>query len=498
MEAADDAIVADTPPKRSFGRVILRNTLALSISEGILKLLNFLYTIYTLRILGEVGFGQYSAVIAFVGLFGVFFELGLAQYVERTIARDPSRTQALFWNLVTLRLILAITGMAAIIGLSVLLQHDTWMTLGVALFTGTFVLASFLMPLTTVLTANERFDLTSIIEVAAQIVTIIVGASLLYLGFGFWALLYVGFVSMPLQIVLALWAIRRYRYGPLRFQIDPSSWRPFIAASLPFGITSLALTFNFNADTVILDLFQDSAEIGWYNAAYRLVFSLVAVTGGFLTAITPSFSREHVHDPERVRSWTRASVQWMLLFALPAAVGASLLASQAMTLLYGEAFAPSGPVLAVIAWDIPLLMFCAFCGNVTAAVGLERPAARIYLLSAVLNVVLNAIFIPVYGKMAAATITIVTDIIMAFQFFVLLSNHMQLGQIRGYLLRIAIAAGLMGIAVWLSSALPVAVPIIVGIVSYGILIIVLRLVEPEILLMLVGKVRRLLGWKPIA
>ncbi|NWG19108.1 MAG: oligosaccharide flippase family protein [Chloroflexi bacterium] len=490
---ADSDAPSHNSERRSLGRIVLRNTLATTLSGGVLKVLNFLYTVYTLRVLGEAGFGQYSAVLAFVGLFGVFFEIGLAQYVQRTIAQDPARTQALFWNLVVLRLILAIAGMAAITGLSLVLRHEPAMTFGVALFTGTFVLAAFLMPLITVLTANERLDLVSVMEVGAQLVTIVTGVLLLHSGAGFLGLLYVGFITMPLQIVMAVWAIRRYGYGPLHFRIEPASWRPFIRASLPFGVTSLALTFNFNADTVILNLFHSNAEIGWYNAAYGLVFSLVSVAGGFLTAITPSFSREHVSDPERVRSWTRASVRWMMLLALPAAMGVSLLASQAIQLLYGQAFAPSGPVLAVIGWDIPLLLFCAFCGNVTAAVGLEHPAARIYLFSAALNVVLNLLLIPMYGKMAAASITIVTDVVMAGQFFFLLANHMQLGQIRGYLLRVAGATGFMGGAVWLAVSLPLAVPIAIGVVVYGVLALAMRLVEPAQLAEIALKVRRRMG-----
>src|SRR5262249_35736713 len=163
----------------------------------------------------------------------------------------------------------------------------------------------------------------------------------------------------------------------LRFQIDPSTWLAFIRASVPFGLTSLALTFNYNADTVILDHFHNASVVGWYSVAYRLVFSLVAIARGFLDAVTPSLAREHVNNPERVRSWVRKSTQWMLLFGLPAVMGISLLAWQIVTLLYGPSFEPAGVALAVLAWDIPLMLVCAFCGNVTAAVGLEKPAARI-------------------------------------------------------------------------------------------------------------------------
>nr|MCU0494346.1 oligosaccharide flippase family protein [Chloroflexaceae bacterium] len=260
-----------TPTQRNLGRILLRNTLAVISGDVAIRLLNVLFTIVTVRLLGDVGLGQYAMTIAFVGLFGVFFELGLTQYFERTIAQNPASTQSLFWNLVALRLMLAVGGVVVISGLAVLWGHEPSVVTAIILFSLTFLLSAFLSPLTTLFTANERFDISTGMQVVNQLITIVLGTVLLWLGFGFLALIYTGFVAMPIQILISIWAIRRYQLGPLPFQIAPASWGTFIKASIPFGITSLALTFNFNADTVILSFFRGAEEVGWYNAAYRMV-----------------------------------------------------------------------------------------------------------------------------------------------------------------------------------------------------------------------------------
>jgi O-antigen/teichoic acid export membrane protein len=427
--------------------------------------------------LGEAGFGQYAAVVAFVGIFGVFFELGLSQYVQRAIAQDPSRTPMLFWNLVLLRLALAVSGVVIITVLSLALRHEPLMTLGVLLFTATFVCSAVLVPLTTVLTANERFDLTSTFQVIGQILTIILSMVFLWLGADFLGLIYAAFVVMPTQVVLSFWAVRHYQHGSLRFQISPATWPALIRASLPFGLTSLALVFNYNVDTVILDHFYDKSVVGWYSVAYRLIFSLVAISRGFLDAITPTLAREHSDNPERVHVWVRKSLQWMLLFGLPAAMGVSLLAPQLVRLLYGQSFDPSIPVLEVISWDIPLMLICAFCGNVTAAVGLERPAARIYLMSSGINVALNLMLIPRYGMMAAAVVTVATDGLTLFQFGHLLNRHGYLQQMASRIFRIVVATSLMGGAIWLARALPLPLVITGGALSYVVLALLFRLIH---------------------
>lgn len=466
---------AIAPPGRDMSRTILKNSVLATFGSFAMKGFNFLFTVFSVRLLGEQAFGQYSTVLAFVSLFGVFFELGLNQYVQRAIARDRAAARTLFWNLVVLRLIMAVFGTMVIVLLARAMHYDDEIVLGVLLFTSTFALAALLMPLTTVLTANERFDLATAAQVLGQLVNLGAGVAFLLLGYGFIGLLYTGFVVMPVQILLTVWAIKRFRLAELPFHVRPSTWVDFVRSSLPFGLTSLALTYNLNADTVILGFFHTQADVGWYQAAYKLVFNITGVLGGFLVVITPSLAREYRHDPERVHAWSRAVVQWMALFALPITIGISILAPLIVSLLYGAAFAPSTPALAVICWDVPLVMFNAFCGNLTAATGLERPAARIYLFSTILNIVLNLLLIPDFGFMAAAVNTVLTDGLTSVRFAILLHNQIEIGRIAPRVSRIVVSTLAMGAIVWMvrDNGLPVA--IVAGTVVYGLLAVVLRL-----------------------
>ncbi|MCC7368646.1 MAG: flippase [Chloroflexi bacterium] len=484
---ADARTVAQS---RDVARILVRNSLVVTAGGVVLKVLNVSYTLLMVRLLGEVGFGQYSTVIAFCGIFGVFFELGVAQYVQRSIAQDSDRVLDLFWNLVAVRLLLAVAGSLSIVMLAVVLGYSTTVVLGVFLLTATYLPAAFLMPLMTVLTANERFDVPTVVQIIGQLLTIGLGLALLSLGQGFLALLYTGWVVMPIQVGLCVWAMRRTKISLPRWKVSPRTWIPLVRASLPFGLTAIALTYNFSADAVILGYWHGDAVVGWYSAAYRLVFNLVAMVGGFLVVITPSLTREYMTDPARVGRIVRLSVQGMMLLSLPAAVGVSILAGPIVRLLYGDAYEPSGPILALICWDVPLLLFNAFCGNVTAAIHLEREAARIYLLSAVVNVGLNLLLIPLYGAQAAALATLVSDGLSAVRFVALLHQPVELGRIGMQVARVVLATVLMGAVVWMTRSLELPLSIIAGGLSFSALAVLLRLVEPRAL---ITQPRRLLG-----
>lgn len=470
--------VAPERAQRSLGRTILRNALFVTSGGGLIRLLGFAYTIFYVRMLGEHVYGQYATVLAFTALFGIFFELGTTQYVERSLAQDRSRLSELIWTLVIVRLALALAGIIIIPTLALTLGYEHIIVVCVFLQTLTFVLAALLAPLMAILTSHERYDLWTACQVIGQFGTIALGATVLWFGGGLVALMTTGLVVMQVQIVYGFVVVRACRFGSLRFNFDRSRIAGFLRASLPFALSALALTISFNIDTFLLSLMQPSNVVGWYSAAYRLVPTFVSILGGFLTVITPSLARTYMHDRETVHRWTRTSIKWLAMFSLPMALGISLLAGQIIQLLYGPAYAPAAIVLALICWDIPLRLFNAFAGNVTAAVGLEQAAWRIFMTGALLGVVLYVPAILFFGMVGAAVVTVLTDGLNAVLFYRLLGKYLQANEVGHTLLKIGAATGLMGVVVWgLSSLAMLPVVVAAGVTVFVVAAVALGLFD---------------------
>lgn len=484
---------AEVPRRPGLAATIGRNAVVMTLAGWALKALNFAYFIAVARLLGDERYGLYMAGAAVVGMASVFLELGLTQYVERALAQDRARLGELLGNLIALRLGLAALGTVAIPVATLLAGYDPTIVLVAALIAGTFIPSAILYPLTVLITSAERYDLSAPLQVAAQLIANVCGLVALLAGFGLTGLLLAGYAALPVQIGLTLWTIRRHNLGPLTLRVHPATWPALIGAALPFGLTSLALSFNFNADTAILGRLVDPGQVGWYNAAYGLVFRLVALADGLLLTMTVSLAREQMSNPAAVRAWSVAALRWLLLFAIPSTVGLSLLAVPVIALLYGPAFAPAAPLLALIAWDIPLLLFTAFCGNLSAAIGRERAAAGIYLLSASLNLALNLALIPTFGVFAAAWVTLATDGLTALLFLALLRDQLALRQLAAAALRISTASGLMAVVVLFTRGLPLPVPVVAGAAVYLALALSLGLVEVAHLRELWRRMRTRLG-----
>jgi O-antigen/teichoic acid export membrane protein len=469
----------ENPSPRTLGSIIAKNTVFVTLGNLALKGLNFIFAVYVIRSLGDARFGQYATVLAFVGLFQIFAELGVSQYVRREIARDRTKTQSFVWNLLVIRLLLAFFGVAAITGGAYLIGYPQELVLGIFIYTVGFILSAVDMPLDTVLWANERMDYLTAMNVLSQITFIIFGALFLFSGLSFVWLIIASLISILPRIAIAVWAVSRHGYLKWKLEINPRLWPILIRAGIPFGLISLALTIDYSVDTLMLEHFVEYDEVGWYNVSYSLTRSLLFFFSGFSMAMVPSLSRTYVEDRVSVERWYYRSVKFIIMSSIPIAVGGMLVAFPLIRFLYTEQFDPSAVALRIIIWDLPFLMFASFCGNMTTVVAEEKSAARVYGLSAVANVILNLILIPRFGFLGAAATTVATDIVISIQFYFLLKRKLKLPDIKPALLRVTAASAVMGVGVWFAGGYHLFVQIAVGAVLYILLVFAFRMLDDD-------------------
>jgi O-antigen/teichoic acid export membrane protein len=206
------------------------------------------------------------------------------------------------------------------------------------------------------------------------------------------------------------------------------------------------------------------------------VIAMMVFFWGFKEAIVPSLSKVFVKDPAQVEKWYYHSVKTITILSVPIAVGGFLVAYPLIRFLYTDEFLPAALGLQILIWDVPFMMFAGFCGNMTTIIGEERSAARINTINTVANIVFNLLLIPRFGLVGAAVVTVMTDLISSIQFHLLLRRKLNLPGMKLLILRVIAAAAIMAAPVWMTSGYHVVVPIVIGAVSYLVLIIAFRIV----------------------
>ncbi len=452
---AESSIPAiDEQAPRSAGKTIARNTLFGVGSQFILKIVGFIFNLFVINTLGGEQFGQYSIVLAWAGLFSVLGDLGINQYLSREIAADKERAMGFFWDTVTLRFILAIISSTLTIAGAVVYGYEQHIVLGIAMFTVSYYFMTVMAPLQSILEGNERLDYVSVFSVVMQVIFMVMVTIYLLLDLSWLWLLTPMYVNLPAVIILQIWAIRRHNYGPPRFKINPGMWRTILAGGLPFGLIQLSLSFSFQVDTIFLSANVPDIVVGYYNAAYKLILTLTIISTAFNTSIVPTLARDYARDPVSVRPWYYTTVRVMFSIGLPIAVGGSLLATAIIPFFYPE-FSPAWVAFAILVWDLPIGMYNSFCGYMTTAIKKERNAARIYMSVGILNLMLNFIFVSVfgYGLVGACFATLLTDFFGLALFYFLFRRDFGSGLNFNRLARIVAAGALMGVFIILLKSL---------------------------------------------
>ncbi len=437
--------------QRSAGRTIARNTLFGILGTLVVKVATISFQVFVINTLGQNEYGQYGTVAAWTSLFAVLGDMGIARYLSREIARDPAKKDELFWDAVLLRFIFAIVCTIVTVGGALILtDYNTEIRIAIGIFCLTYFVQVLMAPLQSIMTGNERMDAVNILNVVMQLLFMAFSVAFLLAGLGFVWLFIGGLINMPIIVAIQFWLVRRLKMQPPRFRLNHAMWMPIIMASLPFAAIQISLSFAFRADTVLQGQFGvPFDDIGWYFAAYQLVFTMLGFVQNFTEAVMPTLSREHAANPESIKPWYFNASRVMFALGLPIGFGGLLLSDKIIELLFRPEILPAAVPLAILVWDIPFVMYHAFCGNVAQSMQKERRAAYIYGSLGIFNVGLNLFFIPLFGVIGSAFTTVLTDMFGALQYYVFLRDELGPGLQFARFLRILVGCALMGIVLLL-------------------------------------------------
>ena len=104
--------------------------------------------------------------------------------------------------------------------------------------------------------------------------------------------------------------VAHFRLGRLRFQVQVSAWGGLVRAALPIALLQVFFSLSLRADTFLLKHYQGDAPVGWYSAAYDIVFGLFILAQGINTAFFPTVSRIAQGEPERARALSQGSAHF--------------------------------------------------------------------------------------------------------------------------------------------------------------------------------------------
>lgn len=456
---------------------VFKNTSWLFASQVISGILGFIWIVLITRYLGLTQYGILSTVIAYTSVTAVFLDLGLGTYTVREVSRDTTLSSKYLGNIILIKLILSMVIVPILILIMYFLGYN-FLTLEVLfIIILQTVFNTLIIIFNSIVQANEKMEYTAIATILTNVVNIIGFLTAIYLDGGLLPIASIYSISALLTLTYLIITSYKIKIKP-RFEIDLNFWKKTIKGALPFWIIAVLATIYYSTDTIMLSLIKGDSAVGIYNASYKIINLLITVYGVYMTVIFPVMSKFYKSSKELLQITYERSVKYLLIIAVPLAVGITIYANDIMGLIYGSEFQLGSSVLMILAWSMVLLFINELTSNLLNASNKEITVTTRNSIAAVVNVIINLLLIPLYSYNGASIATLITQaILLILTSYILIKDLFIPG--KNILLdigKIIIINLALAIILYLLK-LPLILTIIIGLIIYIIGIIISNLLD---------------------
>jgi O-antigen/teichoic acid export membrane protein len=442
--------------------------------------LGVVVTLVIVHALGSRGFGVWSSLFAITQIAASFGELGLNEVAVNRAASDPEHEAGWLGALLSLRVLTAIpVTILSIVAVLAIAPDRNSQLAGVLL--SMLLLVGVLTTLNVVFQLRVRNDipmgimsLNSVIWAGA-----VVAVSALSGGVAAFAVAF--FVTSIITACLTAWLA--LRLTAVRVQGSREHWASLLRVGIGLGLAGLLVTSYVRLDQVLVLEFAGARQAGLYGAAYRLLDQVQFIPISVMTTLFPLIAAAYVSSRARSLDLLQAAAEYLTMASLPILAFTIVAAEPIMTFLFGAQFAAGAPALPILAGAFVSISFGYLAGNMIVILELQRRFAIYAAIGLVVNVVLNVSLIPRYGFLAAAWVTLVTELTVMSLSMRSVLLALKMTPSFGRLLRTAVAAAAMGGVCWLArlAGAPLGVLVLVaGPVYLGTLLLLGVLAPAEI------------------
>ncbi len=316
-------------------------------SDWATQIFTWLSFLQVMRLLKPSDFGIAAMAGILMPYFGQLTGLGLPRAV--VALRDLTEDQLSQMNTLSVMSATTLFGIGCLIAKPFAAFFRTPALAPVFIVACSGLIMSALVAVPNAVIAKQlRFRLLSILGIVCTLTGAAATLIMAWMGYGYWALLLGNMIPGIIRVVVIM-RIRPFRFAWPRFQA--------IREPLRFGwqvsVAILAMNSYQRLDNFVAGRVLGPAALGFYGNAWELANVPIEKVSSLVTTVIPSYLSAVQDQPEALRRYLRVLTEMIALAAFPATVGLSLVAREAVPIIFGPK------------WDgmiAPLRVLSFYCG----------------------------------------------------------------------------------------------------------------------------------------
>lgn len=361
------------------------------------------------RLIAPDDFGLVAIVTVFTGLFSLLSDMGvgvaIVQYRDLT-EQDYGR---LFGFSVVLAI--ALTAFFCVSSPFIAIFYDDGRLVPLCCAASPLLLFSTLNMVPSGLMLKERrFAAIGVRLVCATVASGAVAVVLAVVGAGCYALVVQSTLSALIVLVWNL-VTRRIHYVSLHF-MGPLR-RIFSYSAYQFG-SSLINYFSRNLDNMLIGLFMGSAQLGYYDKAYKLTGYPISAFSSVIGSVIQPYMVEHQNDSDVIFSCFMRVEKLLSLVGVCVAVLFFCTSSEIIRVFYGPGWEAAIPVFSILGVSVYFQMMGNPSGAFFQSLGRTDYMFRVVVINTAITLVgLTA------GLLGGSIVTVAYGITGAYCFHLL-------------------------------------------------------------------------------
>lgn len=476
----DETLTEENLPKK---HSLKSNVIFNFISKILVLIIPLITTPYLARVLHEEGNGQISFATSIITYFILFANLGFETYGQREIARrqdNKYEKSLVFWELIVIKTALML------VSESILLL--VVFTAGFGNYTDLILIMSIQVVATALdiqflFQGEEDFKSIAI----RTIILKVIGLVCIFVFVKDEGDTWIYALCLSLSVIVSniiMWPAIIKRICVVKIK-DMHIWRHFIPTLMIF-LPTLAVTIYSVFDKTMIGLLSSNPDYdnGCYEQAYKLNSVALLLVTIVPYVLVPRNAYDYANgNRDGMQNHISFSLHYVLMIGLPLIAGFAVLSNNLCDWFLGDGYAEVPMLLCIMSVRFVTSGFGVIFGDsIFIVIGKEKYVTLSAVIAAVLNVGLNAIFIPYWGAVGAAIATAIAEsvICIVLGIFAVMKKFINIKNVLLMSIKYIISSVVMFAVTWvMQKYMPFAiwsfiVIMLAGMIVYGLMLLILR------------------------
>lgn len=395
--------------KKLFKNATVKNAGWLIFGKVAQMIISMFVGLLTARYLGPSNFGLINYATAYTAFFMAICTLGINSVLVKEFIDHPEEEGSIIGSTLVLKAISSFLSAGIIVCIVSLIEADEITTIIVTALCSLSLLFNIFETFNYWFQSKLKSKITTLATLIAYVITSAYKVVLLILGK---SVEWFAFASALDYICLGIILLICYKfYGGSKLRFSGNVSKRILKKSVHFILPGMMVSIYGYADKFMLKHMLSESEVGFYATATTICTMWCFVLTAIIDSIYPSIMEAHKVDKKLYEKRNRQLYAIVFYVSIVVSALFCIFGELVVWILYGDAYKSAVAPLRVITWFTAFSYLGVARNAWIVCEDKQKYLKYIYISSALLNVVLNFVFIPVWGATGAAVASLVTQVV---------------------------------------------------------------------------------------